>query len=179
VTVASPIRRVVTGKDATGKALAMMDAAACSVHKREELGITNTLLWVTDSTPADLSNPEDMANRKSGVAPLPGGTVFRVIEFAPAMEVKADYETRLRIFQGLGLAPEGESREKPRDPTMHRTRTVDYVLILSGEIDMLLDDSEVHLKAGDVVIQRGTNHAWVNRGAEPCRVAFILVDAKE
>jgi naringenin degradation protein FdeH len=62
---------------------------------------------------------------------------------------------------------------------MHRTRTIDYALILSGEIDMLLDDSEVHLKAGDVLIQRGTNHAWVNRGDAPCRVAFILLDAKE
>jgi uncharacterized cupin superfamily protein len=62
---------------------------------------------------------------------------------------------------------------------MHRTRTIDYALILSGEIDMLLDDSEIHLKAGDVVIQRGTNHAWVNRGKTPCRVAAVLVDAKD
>lgn len=177
--MSSPIRRVVTGKDATGKAIAMIDAAATTVHRREELGITNTLLWVTDSNPADLSNREDTANKKIGVVPPPGGTIFRVIEFAPKREVKAGYETRLRIFQGLGLAPEGESREKPRDPTMHRTKTIDYALILSGEIDMLLDDSEIHLKPGDVVIQRGTNHAWVNHGNQPCQVAFILVDAKE
>ena len=177
--MSSPIRRVVTGKDATGKAVAIIDAAAPTVHRREELGITNTLLWVTDSTPADLSSGVDAANRKIGVEPPPGGTIFRVIEFAPQREVKADYETRLRVFQGLGLAPEGESREKPRDPTMHRTKTIDYALILFGEIDMLLDDSEIHLKAGDVVIQRGTNHAWVNRGNQPCRVAAILVDAKD
>jgi mannose-6-phosphate isomerase-like protein (cupin superfamily) len=62
---------------------------------------------------------------------------------------------------------------------MHHTRTVDYAVILSGGIDMLLDDSEVHLNAGDVVIQRGTNHAWVNRGNEPCKVAFVLIDATE
>jgi quercetin dioxygenase-like cupin family protein len=62
---------------------------------------------------------------------------------------------------------------------MHRTRTVDYAVILSGEIEMLLDDSEVHLNAGDVVIQRGTNHAWVNRGNEPCKVAFVLIDAQD
>jgi len=177
--VASPIRRVVTGKDATGKAVAMIDSAATTVHRREELGVTNTLLWVTDSTPADLSNQEDAANRKIGVVAPPGGTIFRVVEFAPEREVKADYETRLRIFQGIGLAPEGESRDKPRNPAMHRTKTIDYALILSGEIDMLLDDSEVHLKAGDVVIQRGTNHAWVNRGNQPCQVAFVMVDAKE
>jgi naringenin degradation protein FdeH len=179
VSMASPIRRVVTGKDATGKAIAVIDAVAASVHRREELGVTNTLLWVTDSIPADLSNREDAANRKIGVEPPPGGTIFRVIEFAPEREVKADYATRLRIFQGLGLAPEGESREKPRDPTMHRTKTIDYALILSGEIDMLLDESEIHLKPGDVVIQRGTNHAWVNRGSAPCQVAFVLIDAKE
>jgi uncharacterized cupin superfamily protein len=62
---------------------------------------------------------------------------------------------------------------------MHRTRTVDYAVILSGEVDMLLDDSEVHLNAGDVVIQRGTNHAWVNRGNAPCKVAFVLIDAQD
>ena len=177
--MASPIRRVVTGKDATGKAVAMIDSVATTVHRREELGVTNTLLWVTDSTPADLSNQEDAANRKIGVVAPPGGTIFRVVEFAPEREVKADYETRLRIFQGIGLAPEGESRDKPRNPAMHRTKTIDYALILSGEIDMLLDDSEVHLKVGDVVIQRGTNHAWVNRGNQPCQVAFVMLDAKE
>jgi mannose-6-phosphate isomerase-like protein (cupin superfamily) len=177
--VASPIRRVVTGKDATGKAIVMIDAVATAVHKREELGVTNTLLWVTDSSPADVSNQEDAANKKIGVLAPPGGTIFRVVEFAPEGEVKADYETRLRIFQSIGLAPEGDSREKPRNPAMHRTKTIDYALILSGEIDMLLDDSEVHLKAGEVVIQRGTNHAWVNRGNQLCQVAFVMVDAKE
>ena len=179
VTVASPIRRVVTGKDASGKAIAMIDAVATTVLRREELGVTNTLLWVTDSTPADLSNPEDAANKKVGVVAPPAGTIFRVVEFAPESEVKADHETRLRIMQGIGLKPEGDSREKPRNPAMHRTKTIDYALILSGEIDMLLDDSEIHLKAGDVVIQRGTNHAWVNRGNQPCQVAFVMVDAKE
>jgi mannose-6-phosphate isomerase-like protein (cupin superfamily) len=177
--MSSPIRRVVTGKDATGKAIAMIDAVATTVLRREELGITNTLLWVTDSNPADLSNQEDAANKKIGVVAPPGGTIFRVVEFAPEREVKADYETRFRIFQGIGLAPEGDSRQKPRHPAMHRTKTIDYALILSGEIDMLLDDSEIHLKAGDVVIQRGTNHAWANRGNQPCKVAFVMVDAKE
>ena len=67
----------------------------------------------------------------------------------------------------------------PKHPLMHRTRTVDYALILSGEIDLMLDDSEMHLKAGDVVVQQATNHAWINRGKEPCRIAFILVDSEE
>src|ERR1041385_5950658 len=67
----------------------------------------------------------------------------------------------------------------PSHPMMHRTRSLDYAVIMSGEIDMLLDDSVVHLKAGDVVVQQATNHAWVNRGKEPCRVAFILIDSRE
>ena len=179
LTLPSPIRRIVTGKDASGKAVVIHDAPAASVHHRAENGLTNTLLWITEATPADLSGQADAANRKIGIVPPPGGTIFRVVEFAPQKEVTADYETRLKIMQGLGVAPEGPSREHPRDPGMHRTPTIDYAVIVSGEIDMLLDDSEVHLKAGDVVVQRGTNHAWVNRGSVPCRVAFILIDAKE
>jgi uncharacterized cupin superfamily protein len=61
---------------------------------------------------------------------------------------------------------------------MHRTRSIDYAIVLAGEIDMLLDDSEVHVKAGDIIVQQGTNHAWVNRGREPCRIAFVLIDAR-
>jgi mannose-6-phosphate isomerase-like protein (cupin superfamily) len=177
--MAASIRRVVTGKDASGKAIATIDAPATSVHRRAETGVTNTLVWVTDSVPADLSSADDAATRKIGVAPPPGGTIFRVVEFAPSAEITADYETRLKVMQSIGLAPEGPTPERPRDPGMHRTRTIDYAVILSGEIDMLLDDSEVHLKAGDVLVQRGTNHAWVNRGNAPCQVAFILLDAKD
>jgi len=176
--VVSPIRRVVTGKDANGKAIIMIDGPAPGVHQRSELGVAITPLWLTDSVPADLSGNEDAGTRRVGIPPPPGGTIFRVVEFAPQKEVTADYETRLKLIQAMGLAPEGPSRESPRDTGMHRTRTIDYAVILSGEIDMLLDDSEVHLKAGDVAIQRGTNHAWVNRGNQPCQVAFVMVDAK-
>ncbi len=177
--MSSPTRRVAIGKDATGKAIAILDPAATAVHRREELGVTNTLLWVLDTIPANLSNPAELPAKKAGGAPPPEDSIFRVIEFPPGKEMKADGETRLQIFQGLGLAPEGESRDKPRDQTMQRRGSIDYALILSGEIDMLLDDSEIHLKQGDIVIQRGMNHTWVNRGDAPCQVAFVLVDAKE
>jgi hypothetical protein len=177
--LAIPVRRVVTGKDATGKAIAIMDGVVTSVHARPETGVTNTLLWITDRAPADLSDATDAAGRKVGVVPPPEGTIFRVIEFGPEKDLTSDYETRLRLVRGLGLASEGPAREHPRDPGMHRTKTIDYAVILSGEIDLLLDDSDVHLKAGDVVVQRGTNHAWVNRGEQPCRIAFVLVDAQD
>ena len=174
----SQIRRVVTGKDSAGKAVVQFDGVAANVQTRQELGTTNTVLWVTDSTPAVISSNADAGNRKIGVEPLPNGTIFRVIEYAPQKDIHSDYETRLRIMRGMGLAPQGSAREHPRDPGMHRTGSLDYVLILSGEIDMLLDDSEVHLKAGDVVVQQGTNHAWVNRGNQPCKVAFVLISAQ-
>ena len=77
----------------------------------------------------------------------------------------------------MGIAHGTGGRRPPRHPAMHWTASVDYAIVMSGEIDMLLDDSEVHLKAGDVVVQQGTNHAWVNRGTAPCRIAFILIDA--
>jgi mannose-6-phosphate isomerase-like protein (cupin superfamily) len=177
--MSAPTRRVVTGKDGTGKAIVVSDGTAGRVHTRKELGITNTVLWVTDRTPAPLGEQGNADKLEVGVAPLPGGTIFRIIEFAPQKDVQADYETKLQALRRIGLAPEGPAGEKPRDPGMHRTRTIDYIVILSGEIDMLLDDSEVHLRAGDVVIQVGTNHAWVNRGKETCRAAVVLVDAKD
>ena len=156
-----------------------IDAPATNVHGRAETGVTNTLLWVTDRAPADLVDSTDAGQRKIGIVPPPEGTIFRMVEFAPEKSLTSDYETRLRLIRSLGLAPEGPSRERPRDPGMHRTRTIDYAVILSGEIDLLMDDTEVHLQAGDVVIQRGTNHGWLNRGEHPCRIAFILIDAKD
>jgi mannose-6-phosphate isomerase-like protein (cupin superfamily) len=156
----------------------MVDGVAANVRERKETGAASTLLWVTDSTPARFSHDADAAARRVGVHPPANGTIFRVVEFAPAKDVHTDYETRLRVMKDMGLAPEGPTRETPRDPGMHQTNSVDYAVIMSGEIDMLLDDSEVHLRAGDVVVQQGTNHAWVNRGDQPCKVAFILIDAQ-
>jgi len=176
---AAQIRRVVTGKDPSGKAIVVIDGMAPNVRKRRNSGLTSTLLWVTDSTPARLSVNGDAADREIGIEPPPNGSVFRVVEYAPESEITVDLETRLRTMQERGLGPEGAASEQPRHPGMHRTSTVDYAVILSGEIDMLLDDSEVHLREGDVVIQQGTNHAWVNRGQEPCKIVFVLIPAVE
>ena len=74
---------------------------------------------------------------------------------------------------GIDPATQGYARHA----NTHRTRTVDYAVVLDGEIDMLLDDDDVHLRAGDVIVQQGTNHAWVNRGDRPCKIAFVLIDA--
>src|ERR1700737_1769439 len=124
--MSSPIRRVVTGKDAAGKAIVVTDSAASRVHTRKELGVTNTLLWMTESIPAKLSEQGDAGTREVGVAPPPSGTIFRIVEFGPQKNVQADYQTKLQIFPRMGLAPAATSRETPRDPGMHRTQTVDY-----------------------------------------------------
>jgi mannose-6-phosphate isomerase-like protein (cupin superfamily) len=177
------IRRVVTGHDATGKAVVAIDGPAQNVKLRKAAGgLISILLWVTDEAPADLGGAADQADREIGVAPPQRGSIFRIVDFPPAANPGTIDNAAMLREMGLG---ENSSRSaaqgnaKPRHPFMHRTRSIDYAVVLSGEIDMLLDDSEVHLKAGDVLVQRGTNHAWVNRGKESCRIAFVLIDADE
>ncbi|MBI3016328.1 MAG: cupin domain-containing protein [Candidatus Tectomicrobia bacterium] len=169
------IRRVVTGHDPAGKAVVTRDGAATNVRVRKAAGgLVSTLIWATDETPADISGSADRAARESGVAPPARGSVFRIVDFPPTDEsLLQDHEA---VTREMGL---GHGGAPARHPLMHRTRSVDYAIVMSGEIDMLLDDSEVHLQAGDVVVQQGTNHAWVNRGKENCRIAFVLIDASE
>ena len=111
-------------------------------------GQTACVVWTTESFPVNNTGEADEGLRKTGTT-LKNGTVFRIVEFAP------------------GVAPRN-----------HRTDSIDYAVVVSGEIDMEFDDSVVHLKAGDVLVQRGTIHNWINRGTQPCVIAFILIDAK-
>jgi naringenin degradation protein FdeH len=172
--MARPTRRVVTGHDASGKAVVLFDGAAPNAKLRKATGLTSTLLWVTDGSPADNSASTDSADRDIGVAPPPRGSIFRVVDFPPASEVGAVDNAAMLREMGIEEGQGGTGHA-----TMHRTKSIDYAVVISGEIDMLLDDSEIHLKAGDALVQRGTNHAWVNRGRESCRIAFVLVDAEE
>jgi mannose-6-phosphate isomerase-like protein (cupin superfamily) len=169
------VRRIVTGLDAAGKAVAMFDSALPLVSFRSPNPGAD--IWITDKSPPDLTWTEDRAKIKIGLTPPKGGTVFRIVDFVPmTAKVEAmDINTMMKVA-GADAPAKGLP---PRHPMMHRTRSVDYAIILSGEIDMLLDGSEVHLKAGDVIVQQATNHAWVNRGKEICRIAFILMDSQE
>jgi mannose-6-phosphate isomerase-like protein (cupin superfamily) len=162
-------RRVVTGYH-SGKAVVLYDGPAPNCKLRQATGLVSTLIWVTDESPTDLSGGADRAAREIGVAPPPGGTIFRIVDFPPGRKEMS----RDSVLQELGLSNQKESKY----PGMHRTRSIDYAVVLEGSIDMLLEDSEVHLRAGDVLVQQGTSHAWVNRGATPCRIAFVLIDAK-
>lgn len=170
-----PIRRVVTGHDANGRAVVVIDGVAQNVKLRKASGgLISTLLWLTDETPADISGTGDRADREIGVAPPARGSAFRIVDFPPTADPAS--MDNAAVIREMGIGAAGDEQ---RHPLMHRTRSIDYAIVMSGEIDMLLDDTEVHLRAGDVLVQQGTNHAWVNRGRENCRVAFVLIDAEE
>jgi len=143
------LRRVVTGHDDGGRAVVIIDETANNVVEPRP-GLSASVVWTTDTMPADNCGADDGGARKVGTT-LAGGTVFRVIEFMPG-----------------------------NAPRVHRTDSIDYAVVISGEIDMQLEPGggEVHLKAGDVLVQRGTIHNWINRGQKPCTIAFVLIDAK-
>ena len=172
---APEVRRVVTALDANGRAVALADGAVALTSLRSPNPAGE--MWVTSQYPPDYSWKEDRAKTKVGLIPPANGTIFRIVDFPPmkADVEKMDVNTMMKV-----VGDHAPAKGVPvRHPMMHRTRSLDYAIIMSGEIDMLLDDGEVHLKAGDVVVQQATNHAWVNRGKEVCRIAFILMDGQE
>ena len=169
------MRRIVTGHDASGRAVVLIDDAPSALVLEKAGGLRLTELWQTQETPARFA-ARDQARRERRIEPDPGGSVFRIIDYPPDRERLARIQPEAH-FASMGV--EAAPAEKRRHPGMHRTRTIDYAIILSGEIDMLLDDTEVHLKAGDILVQQATNHAWVNRGKEPCRICFVLIDGAD
>jgi mannose-6-phosphate isomerase-like protein (cupin superfamily) len=172
---APEVRRVVTKLDASGKAVVMIEESTRLTAPRPPNHAAN--IWVTDKSLPDFTSTDDRGKTKVGLGPPKSGTLFRIVEFAPESEGK--YPTDMNYMMKAVGAEAPKKGLPPRHPMMHRTRSLDYAIVLSGEIDMLLDDSEVHLKAGDVLVQQATNHAFVNRSGKPCRVAFILIDSQE
>ena len=172
------LRRVVTGIDASGKSYAAIDGPPVNIREGEGRGAAE--YWLTDATPADNAAPGDpAAERTPRLEPPSGGSVIRYIMVAP--EDKALSLAELEAQSAARFAALGASHcrvDTSRHPSMHVTRTVDYIIVLSGQVTLLLDKGEVELKPFDVVVQRGTNHGWVNRGTEPAVMAAILIDAK-
>jgi mannose-6-phosphate isomerase-like protein (cupin superfamily) len=176
------IRRVVTGHDEKGRAVVISDGPAPSVHvNRLERDWFSVDIWRTHETPANIMSkaPEPTEGPRRQM-PTKNGTVLRINSFPPESEAvrKMTPADSLHAFEALGNPKAATYGKGGRHPMMHRTESIDYALILSGEITMLLDDKEVRLKAGDVVVQCGTNHAWSNRSNAPCIVAFVLIDGK-
>ena len=169
------IRRVVSGHDAQGRSVFLTDGDAPAVKEMESMpGLALTDLWVTHSTPANNTGDTDPTDREVVLEPPPGGTIFRVVEFPPdsAWKNTADAAEAFSSI-GAGHAKDGGSD----DPMMHKTSTIDYLIVLKGEIWAILEDGEKCLRQGDVMVQRGTNHSWSVRTEEPCLLAAILVNA--
>lgn len=176
------IRRVVTGHDQNGKAIVISDGLAPAVRTNPlRPGHISVDLWKTDASPVIVKKdePDPTAGAKQ-IHPPRQGTVFRISEIAPepAAIRNLDPAQAQEVFKAMGNESAATFGRGGRHPMMHRTETVDYAVVLEGEIVMLLDDTDVHLKAGDVVIQRGTNHAWSNRSDKPCRMLYVLIDGE-
>lgn len=177
-----PIRRVVTGHDENGRAVVISDGAAPFVYvSKLQPDRFSVDIWRTHEMPATIvaKAPEPTEGPRRQM-PTKNGTVLRINTIPPESEALREMTPAdsARAFEAMGNAAATTHGKGGRHPLMHRTESIDYALILSGEITMLLDDEEVLLKAGDVVVQCGTNHAWSNRSEAPCTLAFFLVDGK-
>lgn len=175
------VRRVVTGHDEDGKAIVTSDGFAPNVIAHPmRAGYFSTQIWTTKATPAPVGYEPDPTTEKLPLAPPKNGTTIRVIEFPPepASVRSMGPEEARAAFAAIGGRDASTFKPGALHPFMHRTESIDYGLVLSGEITLVLDDTETLLRAGDVVVQRGTNHAWSNRSDKPCHMAFILIDGE-
>ena len=171
------VRRVVTGHDAAGRSIFIVDAPTPHVFQRTKGSAIVHELWETAGTPADNRVSADAIARGHRLPPPKNGSVFRVIEYPPDRERLAALAHEETLpDDGSGRA-QASDRNNPRHAGFHKTATIDYAIVLSGEIYAMMDDGEVLLKAGDVLVQRGTNHAWSNRTDATAVVAFVLIDA--
>ena len=173
-----PIRRVVTGHNAQGKSIFIEDRASPHASSRGTGSVTVTELWETRASPADNRGNADPIDHPFRLMPPKNGTVFRIIAYPPdKLRLPALAHETTQPDDGSGRMA-ARDRGSPRHPGFHKTNSVDYAIVLSGEIYAMMDEGEVLLKTGDVLIQRGTNHAWSNRTDEPAYLAFVLIDAE-
>lgn len=170
------IRRVITGHDENGKSVFIVDGDATAVKEMDSMpGLALTDIWQTGGAPASNAGNADAADRPVVLEPPANGTIFRVVEFPPDSQWRGRADAR-DAFGSIGA--DHATDDSSDDPMMHKTATVDYLLVLKGEIWAILDDGEVCLKQGDVMVQRGTNHSWSVRTDEPCLLAAVLVSAE-
>lgn len=173
-----PVRRIVTAVDAAGKSYIAQDGespATLTVDARP--GYCNANLWRTAGSRPMVDAADDITAHQ-GVCPPPGGTVLRVIDIPPQA---ADPQERRRQAAATFAAMFPDARhhaESDQPAGMHVTPTIDYAIVLQGELVAIMDQGETVMRAGDVLIQRGTNHAWANRSDQVARIAFVLVDAQ-
>jgi mannose-6-phosphate isomerase-like protein (cupin superfamily) len=170
------VRRVVTGHNAQGKSFLHMDGLAPNIKEMATIpGLALTDLWETRQAPDSNAGTRDNADRPVRLEPPPGGSILRIVEFPPDKVWRSTVDAKTS-FESIGA---GHAKDASNaDAMMHTTATVDYIIVLKGEIYAVMEQGETLLKPGDVLIQRGTNHSWSVRGDEPCVIAAILISAK-
>ena len=170
-----PVRRIVTTNDVDGRSKVLIDAPAGNA-----IGVL-TELWITEGTPASNAGHADNGAKSDRLEPPRHGTLFRYFQIAPeSLSAHLPREERDRLARAW-FAEMGGAHLQPdtsRHPAMHKSPTTDYIILLKGQITLMLDEGEVDLKPLDVVVQRGTNHAWVNRGTEDALLMAVLIDAE-
>lgn len=176
-----PIHRVVTGHDAQGRSIVSSDGPLPTVV--EVAAIPGTLfheVWSTSATPARVDNGPDPSLGALVLSPPARGTRMRFVDIPPdTEEFLASANSKMHeAFSQIGEAAASTVQTDSPHPLMHRTQSLDYGIVIEGEMTLVLDRGEVALKPGSVVVQRGTNHAWANRSGKPCRMLFILVDGE-
>lgn len=173
-----PVRRVLTAVDAQGRSYIAEDGPSpARIYSEARPGYCNANLWRTVGSPAPIAADDDITQHR-GVLPPAGGTVLRIIDFPPQ---PADPEEQRRQHEAMFATMFKDAqhqKDHPRHPGMHTTDTIDYAIMLQGELVAIMDEGETVLRAGDVLVQRGTNHAWANRSREMARIAFVLIDGQ-
>jgi mannose-6-phosphate isomerase-like protein (cupin superfamily) len=176
---AKPVRRIVV-IDENERSRAIADGPSPDVRTDPARpGFTSTRIWVTDRTPARIEGVRETVDAPHTLEPPPEGSVCRVLTFPPdaAWQGKVGAKEVQAYFEAMGSPGASTYKQGAPHPYMQKTRTLDFAMVIEGEITLVLDTEEVHLKAGDTVVQRGTNHAWSNRSDKPCVVAFSSHDA--
>jgi uncharacterized cupin superfamily protein len=177
---AKPLRRIVTIDGADGKSLAIADGPPADIRKDPARpGFASAGIWMTDSSPVRIGAYREPALDRHGMEPPRGGSLCRIVTFPPDETFRGKVGAREveAFFHTMGSPSASTYSAKAPHPYMQKTATLDFCLVLEGEITLVLDTAEVHLKAGDTVVQRGTNHAWSNRSNRLCRIAISSQDA--
>ena len=176
------VRRIVTIDDDNGKSVAIHDGPTPDVRTDPARpGFASMRIWVTDATPASIAHVHDPLTLPHTIEPPQHGSVCRIVTVPPdsAFLGKVGASDVAAFFRAMGSPAASTYSPQAPHPYMQKTRTLDFCLILEGEITLVLDTAEVQLAAGDTVVQRGTNHAWSNRSDRPCTIAISSHDAAD
>jgi mannose-6-phosphate isomerase-like protein (cupin superfamily) len=173
-------KRVVTGHDARGQAIAVLNGPALNSFSLKAVpGTVFHEVWNSAGSPAVLDNGADPTHLPLQLSPMPLGSVIRVVDIPPdSVQNQVSAAEAAALFAEIGQAHAGTGQVDSKHKLMHRTETLDYGIVTEGEVWLVLDGEDVQLKRGDIVVQRGTNHAWSNRTEQMARMVFILLDGQ-